>query len=86
MNEFLSFLKEYSHVLAAGFALVADLVIGSVVMFHSRLVKRALTKAKERDTYTICPHCHRQIKLSQIDFRLPSGDKDNDLDGKPDVE
>lgn len=85
-SDILPILKEYAGVIAASLAFVADLIIAFVVGFNSRLVKRVLTQAKKRETFTVCPHCHKKIPLTDIDFRLPTGEIDNDLNGKPDVE
>lgn len=85
-SDILQILKEYAGVIAAGLAFVADVVIAFVVGFNSRLVKRVLNQAKKRETFTVCPHCHKKIMLSDISFRLPTGEIDNDLNGKPDAE
>lgn len=82
--DILQILKEYAGVIAASFAFVADMIIAFVVGLNSRLVKRVLNQAKKRDTFTVCPHCHKKIMLSDMSFRLPTGEIDNDLNGKPD--
>lgn len=51
----------------------------------SKLEKR-LEEAKQRETYIICPHCKKKTPLSEVDFRLPDGSLDNNLNGKPDIE
>ena len=47
-------------------------------------LERLLEDAKSRETYLICPSCKRKILLSEVDFHLPSGAFDNNLNGKPD--
>nr|CAI9752420.1 hypothetical protein YKEOBPQY_YKEOBPQY_CDS_0008 [Microvirus sp.] len=45
---------------------------------------RMLDDAKKRQTYLICPHCSKKVYLSEIDFHLPSGSLDNNINGLPD--
>lgn len=47
-------------------------------------IKKNLDEAKARETYSVCPHCHEKIYLSEMKFYLPGGKIDNDLDGKED--
>lgn len=82
----LQILKEYGPVIAGVLALVADILIGSIVLFHSRIVKRAISKAIDRNEFTICPYCHEKIHLKDVVFRLPTGQIDQNLNGKPDDE
>lgn len=49
-------------------------------------LERLLEDAKARETYLVCPSCKRKILLSEIDFHLPSGAFDNNLNGKADSE
>lgn len=42
---------------------------------------RLLDDAKKRQTYIVCPHCHKKAYLAELDFHLPSGSLDNDLNG-----
>lgn len=46
--------------------------------------EKALEAAKQRDTYCICPHCKKKISLSEIHWILPTGEIDDNLNGKPD--
>lgn len=74
------------------YATAAVSVIGALGSFiaaicsflKSRRLSRILADAKERETYAVCPHCKKKIHLSQMDFHLPNGAIDNDLDGMED--
>lgn len=84
MNELIPTLKEFLPYIVSGFAFVFDAISLGVVVAIGRRNKRMLQRAKDRDTFTICPHCHEKVALSDLDFRLPSGELDNNLNGKPD--
>lgn len=43
-----------------------------------------VNQAKERMTYTFCPHCKKKLFLSELPFYLPNGARDDNLDGKED--
>lgn len=49
-------------------------------------LQRALDDAKARETFTICPRCKKKVLLSELSFHLPSGARDNNLNGLPDSE
>lgn len=49
-------------------------------------LERLLDDAKARETYFICPKCKSKVLLSEVDFHLPSGSLDNNLNGKADLE
>lgn len=55
-----------------------------VALLLNLQIKKRLDRAKDRETYTVCPHCSKHIPLSDLAFYLPSGELDNDLDGKKD--
>lgn len=63
---------------------IGSLVAAVMSFFKSRRLARLLDDAKARETYSICPFCHKKIPLSEMDFHLPSGVVDNDLDGLAD--
>lgn len=49
-------------------------------------LEKLVQEARERETYVICPSCKKKLPLSEIDFHLPSGAIDNNLNGKADYE
>lgn len=63
---------------------IGSLVAAIMSFFKSRRLARILDDAKERETYTVCPYCKKKIHLSEMDFHLPSGALDNDLNGEAD--
>jgi len=76
--------NDWAAIVTAATSLAVALVSGIVALVKSHQVKQALDNARQRETYIICPHCHKKAALSEIDFRLPSGQLDNDLNGVPD--
>ena len=65
---------------------VAAIVTSVVNLVKNHRIKIALDKAKQRETYAVCPNCKKKIPLSELSFYLPDGSKDNDLNGVPDSE
>lgn len=65
---------------------VAAIVTSIVNLVKNHRIKVALDKAKQRETYAICPKCRKKIPLSELSFYLPDGSKDDDLNGVPDPE
>lgn len=78
------FLKNHYQEILVLFSLLATIVSASFGVASSVITGRAIKKAKARNTFTICPHCHKAIPLSDLDFRLPDGSIDNNLNGVPD--
>lgn len=61
--------------------------LGTAIGFicRSNVVLRSRLKAAQRQGYTFkCPHCKKEMPLSDISFYLPSGELDNNLNGIPD--
>lgn len=79
--EFITLLTTSVASLAAAVVSVIKAVSASKTAARA---SRLLDDAKKRQTYTICPHCHKKLYLAELDFHLPSGSLDNDLDGSPD--
>lgn len=80
-------LEELPELATLGVALVSSIVafISGIVSYRqSSKLGKQLQVAKERETYSICPHCGKKVYLSEMSFRLPSGAVDNNLDGKAD--
>lgn len=67
-------------------AALTSVVVAAISARKTFIVKRALDKAKLRETYCVCPKCKKRIPLSELSFYLPDGSKDNDLNGVPDSE
>lgn len=63
---------------------IAAITTAVVSLIKAHQVKVALEKAKQRETYCVCPKCKKKIPLSELSFYLPDGSKDNDLNGIPD--
>ena len=71
---------------ASGCIAAATAFVVAIVSVRKNLrIEKALDEAKQRETYIICPNCKKKIPLSEISFRLPSGEVDNNLNGKPDL-
>ena len=63
---------------------LAGLVAGIIAIRNSKRISQALEEAKARETFTVCPNCKKKIPLSEINWHLPTGEVDNNLNGKPD--
>lgn len=50
----------------------------------TRRLEKALDDAKARETFAICPRCKKKVLLSELAFHLPSGERDQNLNGVPD--
>lgn len=59
-------------------------ITGVFAAINAHRFSKYLENAKKRETYTVCPHCKKKILLSELAFHLPSGEVDQDLDGRPD--
>lgn len=84
MIDFIDFCKSHSQLIINAFNALCMLVLSCGGVSLNFAFRRFLKRAKDRDTFTVCPKCGTQIKLSDMEFRLPDGSIDNDLDGKPD--
>lgn len=82
MEEFWSWISQHWEIIPST---IAALVSSIALALRGRSIRRALKKAKDRETYIKCSKCGCIHKLSDLDFFLPSGHKDNDLDGIPDI-
>lgn len=82
MNDFWSWIQSHWEIIPSTIAAVISSVS---LLLRGRSIRRALRKAKERDTYIKCPKCGCVHPLKDLDFFLPSGHKDNDLNGIPDI-
>lgn len=82
--DFLEWLGTYWPEISAGAVSVAGAIVGIINAVRSRKMKNYLRNAKMRETYTVCPKCNARIPLSDLHFRLPSGEVDDDLNGIPD--
>lgn len=88
MNEFLTFLQENWQSIVSWTTSVGAIVSAIITGIRAHHIKvscdRILNEARERKTYTNCPHCKRKISLDELTFHLPGGAVDNNLDGLPD--
>ena len=71
--------------ISSGVAAVTALVVAICNGVKAAKLSKQLEAAKMRQTYIICPHCKKKTPLSEVDFRLPDGSLDNNLNGVPDV-
>lgn len=84
MTEFLNFIQEnWSSIVNVCMGVVNG-VAAIVLLIKSKSFSLYLKKAKQRETYMVCPHCKKEIPLSELSFHLPSGEVDNNLNGVPD--
>lgn len=86
MREFLNSI-DWVALVGALVSLVGGITALVVVLVNAKNTKKittALDEAKQKSVYFVCPNCHKKIPLSEVDFHLPSGAVDNNLNGKPD--
>lgn len=84
MNEFTQFLADNWSSIVNVFMGVINGIAAIVLLVKSKSFSLYLKKAKQRETYTVCPHCKKEIPLSELSWHLPSGEVDNNLNGVPD--
>ena len=65
---------------------LGSIVLAVVSAIKTHKLKNALDKAKQRETYTVCPRCKKKVPLSELSFYLVDGSKDDNLNGVPDLE
>lgn len=86
MNEVIQFLQGFWPQLTSGVIAIASAVVGVISVCRGYKFTKYLNDARQRETYIECPHCKKKIPLSEISFHLPSGEVDNNLNGKPDAQ
>lgn len=84
MSEVIEFLQVYWPQLVSGIVAICTAVAGVIALIQTKKFSRYLDAAKQRETYIECPRCKKKIPLSEINFHLPSGEVDNNLNGRPD--
>lgn len=69
------------------FSALSGLSIFSLIRskLKTRMIEKELSYIKERQTYAICPHCKKKIPFQELEFHLPDGSKDQNLNGIPDA-
>lgn len=82
--DFVGFLQAFWPELVTGTIAICTAIVGVLNVVNSHKFTRYLDAAKQRETYIECPHCKKRIPLSEIQFHLPSGEVDNNLNGRPD--
>lgn len=80
----IEFLEAHWPELTAAAAALASIVTTVVNLGKTKHLEKALAAAKRRQTSIVCPHCHKESPLSEVNFKLPSGELDNNLNGVPD--
>lgn len=86
-EEFIKILADYWPIIVSSvLSLVTTIVTGvSLSLRHKlKLTRCDLEKARLNHVYFTCPKCGKKVTLSEVTFKLPNGDVDNDLDGFPD--
>lgn len=84
MNQVIEFLQVYWPQLVSGIVAICTAVAGVIALIQTKKFSHYLDAAKQRETYIECPRCKKKIPLSEINFHLPSGEVDNNLNGRPD--
>lgn len=91
MKEFTDLLLRYLPEIVSGcVSLVVAVLALLTVRVNNKLKKEnksldsQLAEAKARLTYTVCPQCGKHIFLKDLNFYLPGGSLDQNLDGDPD--
>lgn len=74
-----------SAVSAASGAVVA---VVALVKTHQvkKTCKKLIAEAEARCTMVECPRCHKKSPLQEVSFYLPTGERDQNLDGVADLE
>lgn len=63
-------------------ATLAGSITALVLAIKSKVdSKKIVQAARERKTYTFCPHCKKKLFLEEMPFYLPDGQRDDDLNG-----
>ena len=88
MKDFLDYLAAHWDSIVSWTASIGAIVAAIINGIRAHKIKvscdRILNEARERKTYTNCPHCKKKISLDELTFHLPGGAVDNNLDGFPD--
>lgn len=84
MSEILEFCRDYGVQLGTALVALMTAIAGVIATIQTKKFKNYLDAAKQRETYIECPKCKKRIPLSEIHFHLPSGELDDNLNGKPD--
>lgn len=85
MSDFIQFIRNHHQEIVSLLVVISSIIVATFSIVSAKITSAAIKKAKSRGTFTVCPHCHKAIPLSDLDFRLPDGSIDNDLNGVPDV-
>ena len=84
---FLKYLPEIVSAVVSLFVSIFALLtvrVNNKLKKENRSLETALASAKARLTYTVCPECGKHIFLKDLNFYLPGGQSDQNLDGDPD--
>lgn len=82
---FLNWWPTLATSLASVVTSVAAFIVYRVKIRHQKakeaLLVAQLNDAIKRATYTVCPHCSSQVKLEELKWYLPTGERDQNLNG-----
>lgn len=81
----MTFSPELITAIGSGISALGAIIIAIINGVKCHKLDQRIEQAKLRETYCICPKCKKRIPLSEIQFRLPDGSLDNNLNGKPDI-
>lgn len=91
ISEICDFVVENKEMLISAGCAVVGIVSAIVSQANKSKTKRLsvetaqLIREKLKSHRIICPHCHKEVDFSQeVQFIMPDGSIDNDLDGKKD--
>lgn len=88
MNEIKELLSElYPYILSLIISIITTITLlltRKTEKAKIKMLEEQLDKARSNDIYCECPHCHSKIDLCDLNFYLPSGKIDNNLNGIPD--
>lgn len=80
----INFLEAHWVEITAAIGALGAIVTSVINLAKTRSLTKALEAAKRRQTVIVCPKCHKESPLSEVDFKLPTGELDNNLDGVAD--
>ena len=90
MNDILAWMEENIPAIVGYIGTAASATLAIISCYRAHKIKitcdKILNDARERKTYTQCPHCGKKVTLDELTFYLPGGALDQNLNGVPDHE
>lgn len=55
-----------------------------ISLLRTLTLTKALKNARESKYWSTCPHCKKKVYFDELQWHMPNGVLDNDLNGQPD--